>query len=181
MGTLPALREIGLDLVPLTARMRRPRLPAVAVGILVVRVRTLRVDIGPRVVVPLPVGVLQRGVHRFADSVARGAAGYRADGCTDHSADRTPSNRSGRSTRHCPACCADASPDWMRTVRARDGVRIDVLCNLFLFLFLFVHGGHLRTPFLARRLGRHCTSATSITRARAYSSDPHRKAHLLPG
>src|SRR5205823_3962622 len=96
-GLLPAAVQLRLGFAPVPPRVPAERLPAVAIGGLVIAVRTALFDIGPHGEVARPEGVLVGGVDRLG----HGLAGQPADHDTGHRADGSP-DRPGRGTDRGP-------------------------------------------------------------------------------
>src|SRR3954471_1660018 len=82
---VPVAAELGLDLVPVAVAVAGPRLPAVAVGRLVILIGTVRFHVGTVAVALAPVGVLLGGIDPLggADRRARGRPRRRADPAAD--------------------------------------------------------------------------------------------------
>ena len=92
----------------LASRPGGPRLPAVAIGVAIVRVVGARADVRPRAVVVAPVGVLDGRIERRRHAVAGSATRHRADRGADDRAGRSGDRRADGHARNRAAGRTDA-------------------------------------------------------------------------
>ena len=105
-GGLPLGGQVrfgGIEVVVAAA----DRLPAEAIGVLVIGIRCALADVRPGTVVLLPVEIFHRRIESRRHAVAGSAAGDSADRRTHHGANRTADGRARRQAGHCSARTAD--------------------------------------------------------------------------
>src|SRR5436305_1661088 len=151
---VPVAAKLGLDVVPCAVAVLGLRLPAIAVGRLIVLVAAAGGRVRTVAVVVAPVGVLVRGIDPLGDAVAHQAAGDGADRRSNQRPDRTADRRADRRARGRARRHADAAADRMDLVVTVIGGGDVVLLHGSSSPIFLVHGCLLSKVSCYRKLRR---------------------------